>query len=341
GPGGNRFADLGLAWLPVPLPEDYLLGLDFQKKQLENRSGFQRSYLRGVWQNHGWWYYYLYALAIKVPLGTWLLAACAVCSRFFFESTRRATWADDLVLLLPLAVILGIVSAQTGFNHHMRYVLPILPFGFVWMSRVGRWFQQESWKRATVVAGALAWSVASSLSVYPHSLSYFNALAGGPSGGHAHLIDSNIDWGQDLLYLRDWMRQHPEASPLSIAFFGNLSPSVAGLDVTLPPGGGPARAGETDFDVRVEAESGPCDYGPHPGWYAVSVNYLRGVSRSTGRDLRYFQKFTPVARAGYSILIYQISEKDADRVRRESGLPPLGDCDFPPDDQLPDSNLPQ
>ena len=38
-------------------------------------------------------------------------------------------------------------------------------------------------------------AVGSSLAIYPHSLSYFNELAGGPTKGHYHLIDSNIDWG--------------------------------------------------------------------------------------------------------------------------------------------------
>src|SRR5690606_5062126 len=104
------------------------------------------------------------------------------------------------------------------------------------------------------------------------------ALAGGPAGGHAHLIDSNIDWGQDLLYLRDWIRAHPEASPISIAYFGNVSAEIAGLPITLPPGGGSTRAGETDYPVKPEDGDQPHNWGPRPGWYAVSVNYLRGVT---------------------------------------------------------------
>ena len=36
------------------------------------------------------------------------------------------------------------------------------------------------------------------LAIHPHYLSYFNALAGGPEDGYNVLIDSNVDWGQDL-----------------------------------------------------------------------------------------------------------------------------------------------
>jgi len=86
----------------------------------------------------------------------------------------------------------------------MRYVLPIFPFAFVWASQVARAVPSKQWKTAALGAVALAWSVGSSLWVVPHSLSYFNESVGGPAGGHAHLIHSNIDWGQDLLYLKRW-----------------------------------------------------------------------------------------------------------------------------------------
>ncbi len=330
GDGGNRFANWGLGGLPVPLPENYLRGLDFQKKQLENRGGWQRSYLRGEWRDHGWWYYYLYALAIKVPLGTWILAG--VAGVMFWRAARatvdetageaavgRVNWGDELLLLSPLITILALVSAQTGFNHHMRYVLPVFPFAFVAISRAARSFSGGDVKTAAVVSVALLWSVGSSLSVYPHSLSYFNELVGGPAGGPAHLIDSNVDWGQDLLYLKEWLAQHPEAAPISIAYFGNLPAETTGLAAPLPPGGGPTQAGETDFAVPFDDDESPGQRGPQPGWYAVSVNYLRGVSRGIGRDLRYFQRFTPVDRAGDSILIYHITAEEAARVGGRRG----------------------
>ncbi len=74
-PRGNRFAGTWLGALPVPLPKNYVLGIDLQKRDFER--GFW-SYLRGQWRYGGWWYYYLYGLAVKVPLGTWALAIAAV-----------------------------------------------------------------------------------------------------------------------------------------------------------------------------------------------------------------------------------------------------------------------
>ena len=87
---------------------------------------------------------------------------------------------DELVLLLPIVAILVLVSSQTGFTIHSRYVLPILPFLYVWCSKVACSIKMEH--KAVAIAGALAlcWSVGSSLWYYPHSLSYFNELVGGP-----------------------------------------------------------------------------------------------------------------------------------------------------------------
>jgi hypothetical protein len=108
-----------------------------------------------------------------------------------------AGWRNELTLLLPAAVVFLLVSSQLGFTIHLRYALPCLPFGFIWISKVARSLELGQRGLAFMTCIALAGSVASSLWCYPFSLSYFNELAGGPTNGHRHLLDSNIDWGQD------------------------------------------------------------------------------------------------------------------------------------------------
>ena len=252
---GNRFADSWLGALPVPLPKNYLLGIDVQRRDFEDYG--RPSYLRGEFKETGWWYYYLYALAIKVPLGTWGLLLLVLTLRLFQKSRgaaglyssahappdpqselRSAQWRDELILLFPAIVILTVVSSQTGFSEHMRYILPIFPYFFVWMSGIARILdrgpQNDIVARTTVdpegdstlggaslvrriviglVATSLLWSISSSLWIYPHSLSYFNESIGGPDHGHKHLLGSNLDWGQDLRYLKWWLDEHQEAHP--------------------------------------------------------------------------------------------------------------------------------
>ncbi len=290
----NGFRGTWLASVPVPLPENYVMGIDLQRWDFERKMW---SYLRGEWRKGGWWYYYLYALAIKVPLGTWMLVFLAAGLGLFARG-YTAGWRNELMLLAPVVMILTLVSSQTGFNHHMRYVLPIFPFAFIWISKVARAFDFGHRRLAAVVVVSMAWSIGSSLWVYPHSLSYFNELVGGPKNGHAHLLNSNIDWGQDLLYLKRWLDEHPEAQPLRLAFYGSYDASIAGIEYTLPP---------TE---------------PQPGWHALSVNKIR----SRTKEYEYFLRFEPVAMAGYSIYIYHITLDEANRVRRELGLPALPDA---------------
>lgn len=334
----NCFRDTCLAGLPVPLPANYLLGIDQTKAEFEHG---KRSYLRGEWRRGGWWYYYLYAMAVKLPLGTWLLLMAAIVATAAVGRFRQR-WRDEIVLLAPAALVILLVSSQTGSNHHMRYVLPAFPPLFIWMGKLAARRDDtpgprgdfrsgpavERARRALRIAGglALAWSVWSGLSVYPHCLSYFNAMGGGSVGGHAHLVDSNIDWGQDLLYLRAWLDQHPEARRLRLAYFGLTDPRLAGIDFELPPRLGRARAGFPDGGAQ----------GPQPGWHAVSVNFLRGYAipafdGSGGLAMiapdwfTYFLELRPIAIAGRSIYIYHLTRKDADRLRARLGLPLLGE----------------
>ncbi len=304
----NRFADTWLGAVSVPLPKKYVMGIDMIKKDFEDKKW---SYLRGEWRFGGWWYYYLYALVIKVPLGIWILVLLAL----FVGMLRlgyASTWRDELILLAPIAVVLTLVSSQSGASHHLRYVLLIFPFAFIWTSKLARAIDFKHWKVVLLASAALLWSITSSVWIYPHSLSYFNELVGGPRGGHAHLDYSNIDWGQDYLYLKQWLDKHPEAFPLGLSCHVDafIDPKVFGIEYTTPPIG-------PNYEADTPLE--PDEMGPKPGWYAISVQRIRGRKRRYA----YFLRFQPVAMAGYSIYIYHITLDGANRVRRDLGLPPL------------------
>lgn len=366
--GGNRFTESWMAHLPVPLPKDYLKGVDIQKRDFEQDNW---SYLAGEWRRGGWWYYYLYGMLVKMPLGTWgllLLAVYAALGRHAEQIIQpprqscsvdntttctggqygihtepasaqpgtRLPWRHALLLCSPGVVVFILVSSQTALNQHCRYVLPCFPFLFIALSSLfkphhtehtaapkvlsRKWVnlcpssaglhapQQPRW---LIVAGwiSVLASVGSSLLVYPHSLSYCNFAVGGPLNGPAHLLHSNIDWGQDLLHLKHWKQQHPGAEPFYVAYHGQVEPRHFGIDAkTVPP---------TANDGRL------------PGWYALSVNVLY----NRHRNYSHFQKRRPVATAGYSIYIYHITLEEANRVRRELGLPVAIQQKVPPTSQ--------
>lgn len=330
----NRFQESWLGRVPVPVPEDFLRGIDVQRHDFE--IGVRPSYLRGEVRHGGWWYYYLYALLVKVPLGTWALVLGGLVLALL-RHRSSAPWFDEATFWVPVVAVLGLVSSQTGFNHHLRYVFPVLPFAILSASKLGYFLRPARWRAGAVVLVPLAWAAASAVSIHPHYLSYFNEAAGGPANGQHHLLNSNIDWGQDLLFLKAWLDRHPEARPLGLAYANTVGPQLAGItEYDLPPRG---PAGHLS-----PSSAGAERPGPLPGFYAVSVNFIHGAPYSAcdgqGRwhyigvqDYGYFQHFRPVARAGYSIFIYHITLGEANAVRHELGLPQLSET--VPSDRVP------
>ncbi len=104
-----------------------------------------------------------------------------------------------------------------------------------------------------------------------------------------------------------------------------MNPLIAGIYCTPPP---TAPTAEQSARDSLDSHAGPV-----PGWFAISVNALRGEqflifegdARATFHRGSYtwFLRFQPVARAGYSIDIYHITLDEANRARREMRLPEL------------------
>lgn len=309
---GNRFRGTCFEAVPVPFPADFVIGIDVQRYEFEQRKW---SYLCGEQKFGGWWWYYLYALAVKTPDGTLALFVLALATRPWLASPRSVL-RDDILLLAPAVVVLVLVSSQTGFNRYLRYALPAVPFAYVWISRVALLFepsapQRRSWCQAGRVAvfACLSAVVVSSCSIWPHSMSYFNAIAGGPKNGHRHLLDANIDWGQDLLDLKRWIEKRSLTEPLFVSNFGWIDPKFAGIDAPrVPP---------LLFDDHGQITSGSLN-DVQAGWYAVSVNHLMGYRHEkTDRPWwSWLQEFTPVDRAGYSIWIYHLTKPDVEAFRQ-------------------------
>lgn len=272
----NRFQEGAFAGIPIPIPEDYIMGIDIQKRDFEEGKW---SYLLGEHRFGGWWYYYVYALIIKVPVGYWVLFLLAC---FFSIKVKNITsYRDELFLILPAVIILILVSSQTGFTKYLRYALPCFPFIFIWMSKIAQIFGPQHQKCSITIILATTWAIVSSLAAYPHSMSYFNEFVGGPSGGSRHLLDANIDWGQDLLEFKNWYDDQPVMSPFYTDCFTFLNVNDIGIQSTYPPS---------------EAL---------PGWYAISVTQRYGRNNR----YKYLDQFEPVKKIGYSILVYHISRK--------------------------------
>ncbi len=220
-------------WLPSPWPAAFLLGLDAQLAE----SGYP-AYLLGEVRTSGFAHYYLVALAVKVPLATWLVWGLAAWGRP--GPSRR-----EVLPLAAAAAALLFFSLAGHKNIGLRYLLFVLPLLAVWAGRIASPARGDApgARRLRVVAvAALAVQAAVALWSWPNYLPYFNALAGGPSGGHRVLLDSNLDWGQDLIALREYMAREGIES-VDLAYFGRVDPAAYGIRYRPlgRTGGAPAR----------------------------------------------------------------------------------------------------
>lgn len=296
---GNRFSGSLLEHVPVPLPANMVQGIDRQKVDFDWKLD---SYLRGKWQKGGWWYYYVYGLVIKEPIGFILLIALALISMPWIKFTPTGR-IEALHLLFPALSLLFFVSSQTGFNHHIRYVLPSLVFFSIAFGVLVSPALLRYKLFPTMAVSFVCMGVIGSLSEFPHSHAYFNILVGGPRNGPLHLLDSNVDWGQDLLLLESWANRNPNR-PLD--GYSHSLPNSLGIRkiTTLPRGEVPST---TD--------------GPKPGRFALSVRSLY----SPTPDYSYFLTLPPVETIGRTIRIYELSLDDTNKIRIELGLPVLND----------------
>ena len=277
---GNRFADTWIGHIPVPLPVEFVLGIDTQRIDFERQI---ESYARGVWSDRGWWWYYGYVLLLREPLGMWGLVILAIFVTCFFRNAN-ATWQDELTILIPLLLTFAFVSSQDGFSIQPRYIILILPLLYIFASKVASCRINKKWLSG-LIAVLLAWVIGSSLSFLPHSMSYFNELAGKPTNYPRFLLGSNIDDGQNAYSLQRWVERNPDARPLYISYTSTISLERLGV--------------ESDGAVPTE---------PTAGWMVVGVNEL---FTRRGR-LDWLHEHEPLAMIGYAIWVYHITREDVD-----------------------------
>ena len=89
--------------------------------------------------------------------------------------------------------------------------------------------------RRAVVGVLVAWHAAAALWIAPHYLAYFNPVGGGPDNGWHHLVDSSLDWGQDLPGLKRWLDRQQTKSPVFLSYFGTGDPAYYHIDAQRLP----------------------------------------------------------------------------------------------------------
>ena len=269
-----RFSVGPVGGLTLPAPE-FFSGLE---AFFRHGTGGHPSYLFGRVRLGGWWYYDLVVLLVKTPipplllggLGTWLVLREAA-------SGKRA---ESMALVFGIGSVL-LIATLTPVDLGVRLLLAIYPplavlaaIGFRW-----GWERARSASTRFAMAALLGWTILEPMTTHPDYIAYFNQFAG-PEPERV-LVDSNLDWGQDLYRLREASKAlHMDS--LRVHYFGTAEFSAIGLDRTR----------------RLKPNERAT------GWVAASETFYAGVWADSA--LHWLHAFRPVARVGRSIRLYYI-----------------------------------
>ena len=235
------FGPVPYASIRLPAPELYP---GIQQVIDHNRQG-DPSYLLGDHGRSGWWYYYFVVLAVKTPLPFIALFTYGVA-----QATRREA---RIALALSLGILVFCLSSH--INLGVRHILPVYTgFAVVAAAGVARLRERSQERRSAgwVLAGLTIWMVATSVMSHPDYLPYFNALAG--DSPERILVDSDLDWGQDMKRLANRLRE------------------VGAPQVSFTP------LVHADLDAQGFPPSQPNNpIRPSAGWNAISLTILKNA----------------------------------------------------------------
>jgi hypothetical protein len=221
----NIWSSILPKWLPIPLPEVFVSGFDWQKWESTSKSAMS---LFGKIYQGSVWYYYPVALFFKLPISILALGALALWS--FYKSCRQKDKIQVLEapLLIAIVIYCGIFIWIVRINIGVRYLLPVFPLALIFISRL--WAREKvafaSVRVSKISCLLLCILIAEHVFIMPRYLSFYNAFAGGPANGWRIFPDS--DEGQGLIDIKRWMQKN-HVFKISSVYFGSVDPLVYGI----------------------------------------------------------------------------------------------------------------
>jgi hypothetical protein len=275
-----------------PLP--YLNGL---LALFDHEKGGHFSYLLGQFDEHGFWYYFPVAFLVKTPLTTLLILLSAIIifilsklevfrnlkSYSFFRRIKKTIAETSLEkwIIIVFPIFYFAAAMVNRLNIGIRHLLPIYPFIFIFIAVTifSKKYRNIYLKIASIFL--IAFFLIESLIIYPNYLPYFSLLVGGTSQGHKYLLDSNLDWGQDLKKLKKYLEENNITKPIYLSYFGKASPDYYGISYFPLP-----------------------DNNLPNGYVAISIQHIE----STDAKYQFLLDYKPEAIIGKTIYLYRIQK---------------------------------
>ena len=216
------------------LPEAFLYGYAWVIESVQARAAF----LAGDYSTTGWVSFFPLAFLWKTPLALLLAAVGGLGVVLRRWAGNRARIGRDTYAVAPLLVLFAVYwafSLTSKLNIGHRHILPTYPVLFILVGGLAAPGVLTGLWRMLVPAVLVLGQVAANVRVAPHYLAYFNVIAGGPEEGYRYLVDSSLDWGQDLPGLKTWLNEHARGEPVFLSYFGTGEPDYYGLGVHRLP----------------------------------------------------------------------------------------------------------
>lgn len=251
------------------LPEAFLYGFSYVLAFSLARGAF----LDGQVGTEGWVEFFPKTFLYKTPTIELVTIVLAMGVFVWWLRNKKLDLFKRAYLWIPgisLFVIYWVFSLTSHLNIGHRHILPTYPLIFIACGSV-IWGTQVYFKNRTVPLiigfGLLIGQALSTAAIHPHHLAYFNFIGGGPERGYQHLVDSSLDWGQDLPGLAKWLEhQQPIEEPVYLAYFGTGEPDHYGIDALTIN--------------RIPTFNPANDWIPFdPGYYAISATILQHAYR--------------------------------------------------------------
>ena len=250
------------------LPEAFLQGFAYFLYAAAERGAF----LNGEYSNTGWLQFFPYAFVVKTPWPQLLAFALVVSSAlgaWWRAAQNHALWVrirGDLYRVAPLVILFAVYwafSLTSHLNIGLRHILPTYPVLFIGAGLLARPAARR-WLGG-IAAVLVFWLAAESINIRPHYLAYFNRLGGGPENGWRHLVDSSLDWGQDLPGLAAWLkRERRPREKVYVSYTGSGDIDYEGI-----------RGRELAFIYNFDKPRTWFELGP--GLYCVSATMLQST----------------------------------------------------------------
>lgn len=306
---------------------EYFLGV---LMVLQRSSGGNNAYFLGELGSGGWTHYFPSVFLLKESLPALLMMVAGLFLAVFRFFRHRITGESQRffqyvsmnfaeISMLSFIVLYWAYSIQSPLNIGFRHILPTIPFLYIlaagslkkWIDAGSRddsrrlfsitplAFLGTSLKK-TALGFLIVWVGVETLFAYPYFMSYFNQVGSGVFGGYRYVTDSNYDWGQDLIRLKNFVNHPPGGETIekiAVDYFGGGSVSYylkeKGVNWSSSRG--------NPLEERIR-------------WLAVSINSLQSaraekvtdVERRPEDEYRWLTQTTPYARAGTSIFIYRL-----------------------------------